>query len=229
MSITFQSAPHLDAVYPFSSKFLTTIVSIPELQNNPDNDTLKQTITDLYLPPASTTFSRRDTTANTLERNYIIRFSLPSADFTSSYSVSVFLGPITATSPAIWYQDPSFIASPSQLVSPTSGNATSTQLVHLNTALEAAYAAGDLNGLDELSVVQYLGQWLDWKVVRQGQVLDGDAGVLGIVSSVTGVQEQGGFTRWFGGFRQYPWIGQAGVSQALNVLAELASAVTVPF
>ncbi|KAF2762779.1 Di-copper centre-containing protein [Pseudovirgaria hyperparasitica] len=206
---------HLIALWPFhstsSGEFWTsnsirpTTVNhytYPELADNPSNETLKARINALYRPMATSVASPNSRAA---PRAYLAVVDAPLTlaqddAMGGIYSIDIFLGPGTASSPPLrWPTDSSYVGSTVFL-----GNARGAQgdvvrnSVELTQALKERFDRGQLSALDQDSVLAYLKDNLSWRVEQEGVELDvGSVSGLRISVRSTEVSEGGdGFPKF---------------------------------
>ena len=107
-------------------------------------------------------------------REYITNIKAQKFGLDGSFSIFVFLGDNSTTSPACWSSDPSFVGLNGIFSTTTVGQSDNdiraNGAIPLTAALEAKLASGELGSLNEEVVGPYLKDQLHWRVRSVGSI-----------------------------------------------------------
>ena len=185
----------------------------PEIQGNPSNATVINSVTQLYGSSARALLAKRDDDKKDEKkgskkgdgkaRDYLTKIRIPWTALEGSYSVAVFLGEYNAD-PTTWATEPNFVGSHATLASQntTPNDVIIPGTIKLNDALRNKYDSGELENIDESSIVDYLKKNLHWAIQKQGAAVPrGDVAKLKVIveSVVVKPAAAGGFPTWVPG------------------------------
>ncbi|KAF2840525.1 Di-copper centre-containing protein [Patellaria atrata CBS 101060] len=136
------------------------------------NDTLKAKINALYGSTVQGIITKRADGSSTAPRDYVAKVSMPWIGLEGTFSVGLFLGDFNHD-PKAWAKDPNFLGAQTSMSNPYTpdNDVVITNSVVLTQALAKKHQSGELESLDEETVVAYLAKNLHWEVQRQGVIV----------------------------------------------------------
>ena len=180
----------------------------PELAGNPDNQTLVETINNLYQTSGiSLQSNSADAKRSLVNHDYLARVDLNlNALADSPYAVLIFLGDVPSDS-SVWRNSPNYIGSAAAFSKTPGRDVDSRVTVPLAEALRERHEKGDLKSLRQRDILDYLKKNLHWRVSQVAKEISRlsvpNVKVKLVSTKVIPAASKNQFPRYTGGFVEH--------------------------